>query len=110
MTLVFGSSTTEFNNQAAGQDTSSFTRNINHLILYFVYLFVARFVIGYIATLCICIAAARTTCALRRDFLEKLLRQEVSHFDKAGNGSPATQVTTSARLLSYSSSISLTLY
>ncbi|KAK3617121.1 hypothetical protein LTR56_025497 [Elasticomyces elasticus] len=94
MTLVFGSSTTAFNQVAVGQaDRQAFTDRINHLVLYFVYLFVARFVIGYIATLCICIAATRTTRALRKAFLESLLRQEVWHFDKGGNGSPASQVT-----------------
>ncbi|KAF2818656.1 putative ABC transporter [Ophiobolus disseminans] len=95
MTLVFGASTASFTDQATGQeDSRQFTRSINHLILYFVYLFVARFVIGYVATLCICTAAARTTCALRKAFLDKLLRQEISHFDKEGSGSAATQVTT----------------
>ncbi|KAI4607210.1 hypothetical protein J4E83_009666 [Alternaria metachromatica] len=94
MTLVFGQSTAEFNQQATGQDSANFTSNIDNLVLYFVYLFVARFVIGYLGTLCICIAAARTTCALREDFLDKLLRQDVAHFDKDGSGSAATQVTT----------------
>lgn len=96
MTLVFGSSTASLNDYAVGQGNSQqFTDNINHLVLYFVYLFVARFVIGYVATLCICIAATRTTCSLRKAFLESTLRQEVWHFDKQGNGSAATQVTTS---------------
>lgn len=96
MTLVFGSSTATFNSQATGQGNGEqFTAQINHLVLYFVYLFVARFVIGYVATLCICIAATRTTRAMRKAFLESLLRQEVWHFDKEDNGSPATQVTMS---------------
>lgn len=96
MTLVFGSSTTSFNEYAMNQsDSQQFQDNINHLVLYFVYLFVGRLVLGYIATLCICIAAARTTNALRKAFLESLLRQDVSHFDMQGNGSAATQVTTS---------------
>lgn len=95
MTLVFGASTAELNRQVTGQDSSSFTRNINSLILYFVYLFVARFVIGYVGTLLVCIAAARTAASLRKDFLDKLLRQDVAHFDKDHSGSAATQVTTS---------------
>jgi len=95
MTLVFGSSTSTFDNYAVGQGNSSqFRNNINHLVLYFVYLFIGRFVIGYVATLCLCIAAARTTNALRKAFLESLLRKEISHFDLQGNGSAATQVTT----------------
>lgn len=96
MTLVFGSSTATFNSRATGQgNAQQFTAQINHLVLYFVYLFVARFVIGYVANLCICIAATRTTRSMRKAFLDSLLRQEVSHFDKDGNGSAATQVTTS---------------
>jgi ATP-binding cassette subfamily B (MDR/TAP) protein 1 len=95
MTLVFGSSTSSFNDYAVGQGNSDqFRDQINHLVLYFVYLFIGRFVIGYVATLCICIAAARTTNSLRKAFLESLLRKEISHFDLQGNGSAATQVTT----------------
>ena len=40
------------------------------------------------------IAAARTTRALRKAFLESLLRKSMSHFDMNGNGSAASQVTT----------------
>nr|POF05420.1 leptomycin b resistance protein pmd1 [Quercus suber] len=95
MTLVFGSSTSSFNNFASGDsDPQDFTSSINHLVLYFIYLFVARFVIGYGATLCICIAATRTTRSIRKAFLESTLRQEVWHFDKHSNGSAASQVTT----------------
>ena len=96
MTIVFGSSTSTFNSYASGSNGSGgFQSRINTLVLYFVYLWVGRFVIGYIATLCICIAAARTTNALRKAFLEKLLRQEIAFFDLPDAGSPATQVTTS---------------
>jgi len=103
MTLVFGSSTASFNSVATGQgNAQQFTARINHLVLYFVYLFVARFVIGYVATLCICIAATRTTRSLRKAFLESLLRQEVWHFDKENNGSPATQVTMKLALITMS--------
>ncbi|KAI5198584.1 putative ABC transporter [Aureobasidium subglaciale] len=95
MTLVFGSSTSSFNNYAVGEGNSNqFQSDINRLVLYFVYLFIGRFVIGYVATLCICVAAARTTNSLRKAFLESLLRKEISHFDLQGNGSAATQVTT----------------
>ncbi|KAI5277102.1 putative ABC transporter [Aureobasidium subglaciale] len=95
MTLVFGSSTSSFNDHAVDQgDSNQFQSDINGQVLYFVYLFIGRFVIGYVATLCICIAAARTTNSLRKKFLESLLRKEISHFDLRGNGSAATQVTT----------------
>ncbi|KAF2156892.1 putative ABC transporter [Myriangium duriaei CBS 260.36] len=95
MTLVFGSSTSSFSDYSAGrQDPQQFQGQVNHLILFFVYLFVGRFLIGYIATLCICVAAARTTNSLRKAFMDSLLRQGISHFDLGDNGSVATQVTT----------------
>ncbi|KAK3686424.1 hypothetical protein LTR37_019812 [Vermiconidia calcicola] len=95
MTLVFGASTSAFSDFGSGQSSpQQFRTEVNQLVLYFVYLFVGRFVVGYVATLCVCVAAARTTNALRKAFLESLLRQEVSHFDMQGNGSAATQVTT----------------
>lgn len=96
MSLIFGSSAKAFNDFASGRGgPAQFQSTVNTLVLYFVYLFVGRFVIGYIATLCICIAAARTTNSLRKAFLENVLRKEISHFDMQGNGSVATQVTTS---------------
>ncbi|KAF4965821.1 hypothetical protein FSARC_6414 [Fusarium sarcochroum] len=95
MTLVFGSSTSALNEFAAGQQSAEqFKDKVNSLVLYFVYLFIGRFIVGYVATLCVCTAAARTTNAMRKAFLESLLRQEIWYFDKQGNGAVATQVTT----------------
>lgn len=95
MALIFGSSTASFNHFGSGSvDRSEFQHTVNHQVLYFVYLFIGRFVVGYIGTLCICVAAARTTNALRKAFLESLLRQQISHFDTNENGSVAAQVTT----------------
>lgn len=96
MTLMFDSSTASFSNFAADQSNAQqFTAQINHLVLYFVYLFVARFVIDYVTTLCICIATIRTTRFLRKMFLKSLLRQKVWHFNKENNESSATQITMS---------------
>ncbi|KAK5111337.1 hypothetical protein LTR62_005177 [Meristemomyces frigidus] len=95
MTLVFGNSTSTFNDHAIGKSTGNqFTHQIDHLVLYFVYIFVAVFAVRYLGTLGICIAAVRTTRNLRQAFVDATLRQEVSHFDKEGGGSAATQVTT----------------
>jgi hypothetical protein len=62
-----------------------------------VYLAIARFVIIYIGTFSVNIAAIRTIRRLRGAFLEHTLRQEVWHFDQQTHGSTATQVTTSKR-------------
>ena len=78
MTLVFGQSTAAFSNVAAGgANAQQFTSTINHLVLYFVYLFIARFVIGYIATIWICMAGTRTTGALIKAFFVSVVGVEV---------------------------------
>ncbi|RMZ76350.1 hypothetical protein DV738_g5027, partial [Chaetothyriales sp. CBS 135597] len=95
MSLIFGRFTDQFNDfSVGGSDRATFTRTVNDLVLWFVYLFVARFVILYAANVGISIAAIRTTASIRRAFLEATLRQEVWHFDKLSNGSAATQLTT----------------
>ncbi|RMD44957.1 hypothetical protein DV735_g9, partial [Chaetothyriales sp. CBS 134920] len=95
MSLIFGKFTDQFNDFSVGaSDRESFIRTVNDLVLWFVYLFIARFVILYAANVGISIAAIRTTAAIRRAFLEATLRQEVWHFDKLSNGSAATQLTT----------------
>ena len=100
MNIIFGRLVGNFNGYFAENSTTTeaeFRHSVASNSLIFVYLFIGRFILGYAATLCVCIAAARTTSNLRKAFLESLLRQEVSHFDKQGSGSAATQVTTSMR-------------
>ncbi|KAK6331904.1 hypothetical protein TWF718_002442 [Orbilia javanica] len=96
MTIIFGRFTAKFTNFAAdpvgGGD--QFIRDVNSLLLFFVYLFVGRLVTTYIAVTTITIAATRTVRNIRQAFLEHLLRMEISHFDKADSGATATQVTT----------------
>ncbi|RMZ82397.1 hypothetical protein DV737_g2060, partial [Chaetothyriales sp. CBS 132003] len=95
MSLIFGRFTNQFNNFSVGaSNRESFKSAVDDLLLWFVYLFVARFVIVYLANVAISTAAIRTTASIRRAFLEATLRQEVWHFDKSSNGSAATQVTT----------------
>lgn len=93
--MVFGSFTSKFNDFAAGKSSpDSFKNSVDHAVLWFIYLFVARFILAYVSNVLVSIAAIRTTRRLRTAFLESTLRQEVWHFDKLANGSTATQVTT----------------
>lgn len=95
MTLIFGGFTTKFNNFATGASSpSQFRSDVDNYTLWFIYLFVGRLGVAYIANICITTSAIRTTRALRKAFLESTLRQEVWYFDKPAIGSPATQVTT----------------
>ena len=68
--------------------------SVEHFTLYFVYLFIAKFVLVYVYSLGASIAAIRTTKALRLDFLQSLLRQDISFFDSKEGGSPSVKVTT----------------
>lgn len=109
MTLVFGRSTSQFNNFSVNQQSSeSFRNEVDSLCLWFVYLFIFRFVVTYVANFCVSIAAIRTTRALRSKFLECTLRQEVWHFDRDNIGSAASQVTTSELQASFNTRTSLT--
>jgi len=84
-----------FNNFALGRlSPSAYMNQVESFTLYFVYLFVAKFVLVYVYSLGASIAAIRTTKALRLDFLQSLLRQDISFFDSSEGGSPSVKVTT----------------
>ncbi|EWY89125.1 hypothetical protein FOYG_10060 [Fusarium oxysporum NRRL 32931] len=95
MTIVFGQFTGRFSDYASGKlDPESFQAEVNTFVLWFVYLFVGKFVLSYLATLTVTVSGIRTTRVLRQRFLEHLLRTEIWYFDTANVGSPATQMTT----------------
>ena len=98
MTIIFGQFTAKFTNFTSNirneQAAAQFRQDVNNFVLWFVYLFVARFGVVYIGNVCVSIAAIRTTRTIRKTFLEKTLRQEIWHFDKQSIGSISSQVTT----------------
>ena len=95
MTIIFGKFISQFNGFAAGNTSpDSFKQSADSFILWFIYLFLARFGLSYITTVAITISATRTVRAFRQAFLSHTLRQEIWHFDKQSNGATATQVTT----------------
>jgi len=95
MTIVFGQFTTTFNDFAAGRLSADIYRSkANKFLLWYIYLFVAKFVLTYAAMLCCTIAGMRTTRAIRQAFLNHVLRLPIWHFDRTGNGATASQVTT----------------
>ena len=100
MTLVFGQFTAKFNNFAAGRTSpAGFRSDVDNFTLWFVYLFIGRFVTSYVANLSVSVAALRTTRAIRKRFLDAILRQEVWYFDDTSKGSISSQVTTSTYLI-----------
>ncbi|PVI00034.1 multidrug resistance protein-like protein 1 [Periconia macrospinosa] len=96
MNLVFGGFVTTSTQFAVGAITPAQYRSaVNHYTLYFVYLFVGKFATFYIHSVCISIAAIRTTKALRIDFVKHTLRQNIAYFDSAEAGSVTGRVATS---------------
>ena len=95
MTIVFGKFVAKFNSFSTGASSpAEFRSNVDSFVLYFIYLFVVRFLLSYISTLSINISATRTTRAFRLALLQHVLRQEIWYFDKQRCESVATQVTT----------------
>ncbi|KAM5346966.1 hypothetical protein ACJ41O_009971 [Fusarium nematophilum] len=95
MTVVFGQFTSKFSDFASGTaDLDAFRDTATTFVLWFIYLFVGKFVLTYVAAITITIAGIRTTRVLRQAFLEHLLRTEIWRFDTPNIGSPATQITT----------------
>ncbi|KAF2193181.1 multidrug resistance protein-like protein 1 [Zopfia rhizophila CBS 207.26] len=110
MDLIFGKFVTSFTGFATGAISSGKYRSeVNKYTLYFVYLFVAKFALVYIHSVAISISAIRITKALRIDFLEHTLRQNIAYFDSADAGSVTTQTTTNGNNVNNGISEKLTL-
>ncbi|ETN37464.1 uncharacterized protein HMPREF1541_07086 [Cyphellophora europaea CBS 101466] len=96
MTIVFGQFATRFTQFTGGDgevSPSEFRNHVDGFVLWFIYLFIGRFVISYIATVTASVAAIRVTRTIRLKFMRSVLRQEVAHFDRS-IGSISAQVTT----------------
>ncbi|KAM7193333.1 P-loop containing nucleoside triphosphate hydrolase protein [Rhypophila sp. PSN 637] len=100
MDIVFGKFVTVFQQFAVGKASGDdFRSGINQYTLFFVYLFLGKFVLVYIWTTLISISGIRITKALRADLLKQALRQEIAFFDLSEAGSISGHVTANANLV-----------
>lgn len=106
MTLVFGAMVNAFNKwgqvDANGNPLltpQSFRHTINKNALWFVYLFIGKFVLVYLHTTCFTIAAVRMTRGLRLAYVQSILKQEIAYFDTCTPGAVATRISTNANLI-----------
>jgi ATP-binding cassette subfamily B (MDR/TAP) protein 1 len=110
MDLVFGKFVSTFTGFALGTiSPAQYRSEVSKYTLYFIYLFVAKFALVYIHSVAISVAAIRTTKALRIDFIEHTLRQNIAFFDSADIGSVTTQATTNGNNVNNGISEKLTL-
>jgi ATP-binding cassette subfamily B (MDR/TAP) protein 1 len=100
MDLIFGQQVTAFNDFALQRTTpADFRSTVNQYTLYFVYIFIGRFCLNYIWTVCLSISAIRITKALRIRTLESTLQQPISYFDVTKASSTTVLVTTNSNLV-----------
>jgi ATP-binding cassette subfamily B (MDR/TAP) protein 1 len=106
MTLVFGELVNVFNKrgQVDAEGTplvtpEEFRQAINKNSLYYVYVFIGKFVLVYLHTTCFTIAATRMTRGLRLAYVKSILGQEIAYFDTCTPGSVATRISTNANLI-----------
>ncbi|KAL4958072.1 P-loop containing nucleoside triphosphate hydrolase protein [Aspergillus filifer] len=97
MTIIFGQFTSKFAAFAGGSSNpGDFESIVSEFVLWFIYLFVGRFVVSLVATFAITVSGIRTTRALRQAYFEHLLRTEIWYYDTSKDSSPAVQISTNA--------------
>lgn len=93
--IFFGELLNDFNAVSCdgpGTDAESQQHDINHNILMIVYLAIAQFVLIYAHLFCWSLYGARLAQRLRERYLQSLLRQDPSYFDKLTPGEVASRL------------------
>uniref|UniRef100_A0A8H7N4A0 Uncharacterized protein n=1 Tax=Bionectria ochroleuca TaxID=29856 RepID=A0A8H7N4A0_BIOOC len=101
MTLVFGGLQDVFQKFTAlgSLDSDGFNRELVKYLLYFVYLAAGTFVATFISTIGFIYVGERITDAIRKDYLEGCLRQNIGYFDTLGTGEFTTKITADATII-----------
>ncbi|KAH6666837.1 multidrug resistance protein 14 [Halenospora varia] len=89
-----------FNDLALGKlSPSEFRKLLNRSTLWFVYLFIGKFGLTYIAALLYSLTAARIARRLRITYLQKVLHRPISYFDLHTPGSIASSLSTDVNVI-----------
>ncbi|KAI1339085.1 ABC transporter-like protein [Xylariaceae sp. FL0016] len=103
MTIIYGRLIGSFAAVNANWSVESakahYRHNVNQNVLYMVYLFIARFALGYIAILGFRVMSLRISSAMRLAYLQALLALPVSLLDTQPPGQTAAIITTTANTL-----------
>ncbi|KAI0455524.1 ABC transporter [Xylaria acuta] len=100
MTVFFGrlqGSFQGFFNGMVARD--EFSRQLNSLVLNFVYLAVGEFFAVYIATVGFIYTGEHISAKIREHYLESCMRQNIGFFDKVGAGEVTTRITADTNLI-----------
>ena len=100
MTIVFGAAVNDFNQYGAGESSSTYLyHSMSKNALYFVYLFIGRYVLVYIYSVCFGVAGIRTMHAFRMDFIKSMIRQDVAFLDSCSPGTITSLMSNNANLV-----------
>jgi ATP-binding cassette subfamily B (MDR/TAP) protein 1 len=102
MFLIFGRLVNNFTNYfIPGTSTTQaeFQSAIDQNALRLVYIFVGKWVLGYISLLCIRVGGMRISSALRLAYIRALFAQPVAMIDKVSPGKVSSRITTSANTI-----------
>jgi ATP-binding cassette subfamily B (MDR/TAP) protein 1 len=95
MTLVFGSSVNKFNSFGSGEESSSALYHaLSRNALWFVYLFIGRYVLVYVHSACFGVSGIRATRAFRQQFIKSVIRQDIAYIDSCSLGGIITTIST----------------
>ena len=89
MFIIFGRLVNNFADYFVPGTTTTqaeFQRSVNQNSLYFVYLFISKWALGYISLLCIRISGMRISSSLRLAYIRALFAQPISMVDKVSPG------------------------
>lgn len=102
MNIIFGKlvgSFSSFFTPGSTLTSDEFSRSINHQTLFYVYLWIAKFSLVYIAMFSLRVIGIRISAAIRLAYLKALFAQPISVLDKMPPGSAAGIITGQANLL-----------
>ncbi|KAJ5953477.1 hypothetical protein N7454_000373 [Penicillium verhagenii] len=98
--IIFGSMSTNFSKVHSGTiDKEDFMRELNHSVLYYVYLGIGEFITVYISMVGFMHTGEHITQQIREKYLEAILRQNIGYFDKQGTGEITNRITGDTNLI-----------
>ena len=100
--VVFGRLSVNFTNYfipGSGITEREFLSQVNHNVLYLVYLFIGKFVLDYFSIFAFRMTGIRLSASIRLAYLSALLGQPVSAVDKMPAGSATDSLTTAANTI-----------
>lgn len=102
MILVFGRIVANFTGYfMTGTDVTKeeFLNTVDQNSLYIVYLFIAKFVLGYVSIYCFRITGIRISATIRMAYLTRLFNQPIAAIDKLPAGAATDSLTTAANTI-----------